>query len=284
LKNVKATLDDKRKNRILCEVYGMGAIKNIILYRRMIRDLVMYNFRTKYAGSLMGMIWIVLYPIILMSIYTFVFTVIFKIRFGAENSSLDYALMVFCGLIPFLSFSEGLAMGTTSIIRNPSLVRNTLFPIDILAFTDVITHLTTLFVGLTILIPTLAITGHLDFAIVSVPFLILNQVIFTIGLVWILSSLSVFYRDIVTIVAVFLMVLMFLSPVLWTESMVSGSIKKLLMVNPLYYLISGYRNALMFGQFPSLFDMVALFFVSLFTFFIGSKFFEQCKDSFTDLV
>ena len=219
-----------------------------------------------------------------MGIYTFVFTAIFKVRFGAENSSFDYALMIFCGLIPFLSFSEGLAMGTTSLIRNPSLVRNILFPLEILAFTDVLAHLTTLFVGLVILIPTLAVTGHLSFTIISVPFLMLNQVIFTIGLVWMLSSLSVFYRDFVTIVAVILMVLMFLSPVFWTEDMVSGTIRKVLMVNPLYYIISGYRNALMFGKFPALFDVLTLSFVSLLTFFAGANFFNQCKDSFTDLI
>lgn len=241
------------------------------------------DIESRFAGSFLGLGWLVLFPILLLGAYAFVYIYVFKIRFGLLNSN-EYVALIFCGLVPFIGFSEALGIGIASVNANANLIKNTLFPIDLIPAKAVLVSQCTQVAGMIMLIVALALMHKITFwALMIIPIWIL-QIMFTVGLIWILSSLNVYFRDLQNVTAVLVLVLMMVSPIAYTADMVPVELRPFLSLNPLYYIITCYQDAFMIGQFPRSNSFYVLVLLGFGFFSFGYWFFTKLKQVFADNV
>jgi lipopolysaccharide transport system permease protein len=253
----------------------------IYKYRKILFQTTLNDIKGRYAGSVLGLLWLLLYPLLLLFAYSFVYLYIFKVRFGMFNSE-QYVMLIFSGLIPFLGFTEGIAMGIPSVTANSGLIKNTLFPIDIIPIKAVLFSQCTQVVGLLLLLIALVVSKGLSFyAILIIPIWLL-QILFTIGVTWILSGLNVYFRDLQNIITLITLFLMMVSPIAYSADMIPQSLQPFLKGNPLYYLIVSYQDSLILGQFPRGNVFYTLVIMSVATFIIGYWFFNKLKALFAD--
>jgi lipopolysaccharide transport system permease protein len=264
--------------RILAEPFAIIWKHRLLLFQTTRNDI-----RARYAGSILGLAWLLIYPFLFLGAYALIYLFIFKIRFGLFNSN-EYVVLIFCGLIPFLGFAEALGLGVPSVIVNTNLIKNTLFPIDLIPVKAVITGQCTQVVGTGLLLIAIGIVGKFTLWSFLLPLIWLSQLLFTIGLVWILSSLNVFLRDLQNIIALLILMLMMVSPIAYTADMVPSNLRPLLGLNPLYYMIVCYQDSLMLGQFPRNGVFWVLLVMGILTFLTGYWFFSRMKGVFVDNV
>ncbi|OKH18954.1 ABC transporter [[Limnothrix rosea] IAM M-220] len=256
---------------------------NIFSYRSILYQTTLNEIKTRHAGSAFGLFWLLIYPLLFLGTYAIVYLYIFKIRFP-EFSSTEYVALIFCGLIPFLGFSEGLASGVPSVVASSNLIKNTLFPIQLVPVKAVLVGQATQTVGMALLLIALTFLGKLSLWLPFFLVIWLAQILFTVGLIWILSSLNVYLRDIQNVIAIVTLLLMMLSPIAYTEAMVPEGIRPLLSLNPLYYMIMSYQSVFMLGEFPPTRIILPFIAMSFFLFISGFWFFSRMKKLFSDYV
>jgi len=256
-----------------------------LLWRR--RGLLLrtaYNdLRARHAGSLLGLAWVPVYPLLLLGCYAAVYVYVFNVRFQLFNSS-EYVLLIFCGLIPFLGFSEALGYGVGSVTANTGLIKNTLFPIEMVPVKAVLLGQPTQLTGLVLLLVATAIMGRISVWALMVPAIWVMQMLFTMGVVWILSSLNVYVRDLQSVVSVITLMLMMISPIAYPVEAVPAGLRPFLSLNPLFYIIMAYQDALVLKRASAPGSLAILATISLVTFYVGYWFFSRLKRAFTDNV
>ena len=260
----------------------LDGFKFLFNHRKILLNTTLNEIRVKYSGTLFGLAWTVIFPILFLGLYAVVYTMIFKIRM-AEFTTFGYVLMIFAGLIPFLGFAEALGTSVSSIRANKGLIQNTLFPIELVPVKAVLSSSVTMLVGLTLLLVILWGRGNFHTTQAMVPLILLLQVIFTIGIIWLLSSLNVFFPDIGHIISVLILMLMLISPIAYTQDMIPPNLMPIMYPNPLYYMIMLYRGAVVQGDIP--FGLLIIFtLMSLLTFIIGYFIFNRLKPLFSDFI
>lgn len=255
----------------------------LIKYRNMLLQTTSNEIKARYAGSFLGLTWAVLYPLLFLGCYAAVFVFVYNVRFDIFNTN-DYIALIFCGLIPFLGFAEALQSGISSVTSNVNLMKNTLFPIELVPVKTLFAGQTTQAAGLGLLLIALAFLGKLS---LWTPFFIvlwILQIMFSLGVVWILSSVNVVVRDLQNMISVIVLLLMMISPIAYPVEMVPENLRPFLAANPLYYIISTYQDVLMFGRFPRLEVFLPFVILSFVTFILGYWFFTKMKRVFADNV
>jgi lipopolysaccharide transport system permease protein len=221
-------------------------------HRRMLVATTRTDLRGRYAGSVLGLLWLVLLPLLLLGAYTIVYGFIFQLRTGIETlSGPVYIVLIFCGLIPFLGVADALGTGTASVTSNPALVKNTLFPIEMVPVKAVFVSQATQVVGLMLLMIAVISFGRLTWWALLLPVVWGLQVIATFGLIWILASINVFVRDLQASVGVVTLVLMMVSPIAYSVEMIPENLRPMFLINPMYYLIVCYQDVLVTGRMPA---------------------------------
>jgi lipopolysaccharide transport system permease protein len=250
-------------------------------HRLLLWQTVRNDIRARHAGSVLGLAWLGLYPLLFLGTYALIYICVFKVRFALFNSN-EYVVLIFCGLIPFLGFTEALGLGIGSVTSNASLIKNTLFPIELIPVKAVLVSQCTQVVGTALLLAVLVVLGRFSAWMALLPVVWVAQVLFSLGLIWFLSSLNVFVRDLQNIVTVLTLMLMMISPIAYTADMVPAGLQPFLKVNPLYHLVVCYQDSLMLGRFPR--DGVLWVLLSLATVFFlaGYWFFTRLKVVFAD--
>jgi len=241
------------------------------------------DLRRKVAGSMLGLGWYALYPLLLLAAYAAVYIYVFNVRLKLFDSK-EYVLVIFCGLVPFLAFAEALASGSASVTGNSGLIKNTLFPIDLIPVKAVLATQAVQVVSLSLLLLALACFGKLSLWAVLVAPLWGLQILFTLGCVWILAAMNVFLRDVQHSLGVVVLLLMMVSPIAYTDEMVSGPLRLLLKFNPLYYVIVCYRECLIFGRPPRIDQWLPLAILAPAAFCGGYVVFRRLKPVFSDHV
>ena len=236
-------------------------------YKYLLLRTTSSEIKARYAGTLMGIAWALIYPLLFLALYAVVYVAIFNVRFG-EMKSFDYVLLIFAGLIPFLNFTEMLAVGVVSVTSNSTLIKNTLFPIELVPVKAVLASTLTMLISLGILECALICTGKfslINFLVIPV---IALQLVFSFGLSWLLSALNVFLKDIGQIIPIVSLFLMLVSPIAYTMDMVPKALVPFMYLNPLFYMISLYRGVLLDGEVP--WGPLASFLgISMFMFYFG---------------
>jgi lipopolysaccharide transport system permease protein len=248
-------------------------------HRHMLAATTLNDIRARFAGSVLGLTWLIVYPLLLLSAYAAVYLYIYKVRVAAPQ---EYVVLIFCGLIPFLGISEALGSGVGSITANAHLVKNTLFPIDLIPVKAALSAQCTQLGGTVLLLIALAALHKLSwFALWLVP-IWMCQIAFTVGLLWILSSLNIYIRDLQNIISVIIMILMMITPIAYTPDMVPAGLRPFLRLNPLYYLISAYQECLMLGRTPHAGIIIPFAVMALVAFVAGHVFLSRLKLLFAD--
>lgn len=249
-------------------------------YRNLLYHTTMTDIKGRYAGTIMGMAWLAIYPLLFLTLYAIVYVAIFRVRFG-ELKPFEYVLLIFAGLVPFLNFVEVLGSGVNSVTSNSSLIKNTLFPIELIPVKAVLTSIPSLFISLFILEGALIVCGKLAWWQLFCPVIIVLQTLFCIGLCWVLSSLNVFMKDLGQIIPVISLFLMLVSPIAYTMDMVPKDLMIFMYFNPIFYLIMLYRGCLLGMEFPY-HELWVFSLISIGMFFFGYYFFMRLKGVFVD--
>lgn len=248
--------------------------------RRLLFRTVLTDVRSRFSGSILGLFWLVLHPLLFLGAYALVYLLIFKVRFQLFDSN-EYVVLIFCGLIPFLGIAEALGTGVGAVTSNRTLIKNTLFPIAMIPVKTVLAGQTVQLAGTMLLLVALLLVGRLSLWIFWVPVIWMLQLLFMCGLVWILSSLAVFFRDLQYMIATLILLLMMVSPIAYTPDMLPEGIRPLLWYNPLSHMIICYQDVLMLHRFPGAqFWVFAA--ISLFCFYFGHFFFSRLQKLFAD--
>jgi lipopolysaccharide transport system permease protein len=218
-------------------------------HRRLLIDVVRQTLRERHAGSVLGRMWLFLGPMLLLGIYALLYTVIFRIK-PPGLSIEDYILYIFAGLIPFISFSQGLSAGAVALSQSKSLLLNNIFPAELIPAREVIAGGAFMAVGGGAVLIWKAVTGGAALAWLALPPLVVLFAMATIGLVWAFSLANLVVRDIQHMIGYLMILLMIASPIAFTPDMVPASIKALLYANPLAYYVMSFQSILVLGELP----------------------------------
>ena len=259
----------------------MAPLRVLLGHRLLLWQTVRSDVRARFAGSAFGLLWLVAYPLLLLGAYAAVFIGIYAPPADGIPAR-QRVLLIFCGLIPFLGFSEALQSGSGSVQDNQNLVRNTLFPIDLVPVKAVLVSQCVQVVGTGLLLIAAAGLGLLSFQTLLLPVVWLLQVTFTIGLIWILSGIQVFFRDLQYVIAVSTLMLMMLSPIAWDPDRVSPALHQLLRLNPLYFVILPYQDCVVHGRWPRGDTLPVLAVLALVSFVFGHFVFRRIKRMLLD--
>jgi len=248
---------------------------------RLLASITRVELAKRHAGSVLGLTWVVLQPALLLSVYLFAYMVVMKMRFPGY-SRFDYVLYVFCGLVPYLGFMEALTGGGVSIKQNIHLVKNVMLPIELIPVRSVIVGMTSQFVSLGIVLVMSALSGSLTWRVVFLPAALGLEILWLIGLTWILASVTVALPDVTYFVNLFIFLLMWISPIGFRADMVPDQLRFTLYLNPVYYMTQTFRATLLSGEHASLGVWTVYTVMSVGLFVVGSAFFLTFKDVLVD--
>ena len=257
----------------------------LVRQRPVITTFVQREIRTRYGSSALGLAWPLIRPLSLLALYTFVFSTVMKVRVGENGSTTDFAFWLFCGLVPWLAFADGITRATTAIHDQSSLVKRIRFPSEILPLHQVLVALAIESLGLVILLGALLIVGRVPgWPLLTLTAVFVPQFLFTTGLAWVLATLSVLLSDTRQLVTFALMFWMYATPIFYPLSMVPERLQWLFWLNPMTYVVEAYRGAILYDRAPALGGFAAFCAVSLAVFIAGYWVFQRSKYEFADLL
>jgi lipopolysaccharide transport system permease protein len=257
------------------------------LNRHLIEQMTRREIAARYRGSVMGVAWSFITPLLMLAVYTFVFSVVFKARWGisGNESRADFAIILFAGLTVFGLFSEVINRAPRQIVSNANYVKKVVFPLEILSWVSMGSVLFNSLISLVVLLlAQLVINRSLPWTIVLFPLVLLPLIFASLGLAWFLASLGVYIRDIGQITTVFTTVLMFLSAIFYPLSALPESYQTWLRLNPLVVIITESRKVLIFGSLPDWSWLAVALLMGLVIAFAGFWWFQKTRQGFADVL
>lgn len=218
---------------------------------RTVAKLAVHDFRARYAGSYFGIFWAFVQPVVTILVYWFVFSVGF--RSGTGSLGLPFVLYLVCGIIPWFYFSDSLTGGTNALLEYSYLVKKVVFPVRSLPLVKLFSALLVhgFFLGFTLVLCTVYGRFPGVYAL-QLPYYLFCLTVLVLGCVWVTSAVVPFFRDLSQMIAIGLQVGVWLTPIMWiAEDSLAGHPKiwMVLKLNPIYYVVSGYRDSLLFHRF-----------------------------------
>jgi len=251
----------------------------------LIFQLARREVAARYKGSVLGILWAVLTPVVTIATFTLIFAGIFGARFGAAGGGWEFALYLFCGVLPWTAFAEAVQLSSQKIVSQANLVKRVVFPLEILPVAQSLASLANqLFGTVALLIAALVIQRTLHPTALWLPVLLVPQLLATLGAAWLVASLGVFLRDIVQGIALLLMVWMYLTPIIYPESMVPERFKPLINANPFTHLVRSYRNIMLEGAPPDWRGLAYFTGFALIVFLFGYWWFARTRKNFADVI
>jgi lipopolysaccharide transport system permease protein len=283
---ITATKEDSPFRRYLREFFDMRAVfVNLSRNRDLVFLMTWRDFNAKYRGSLGGLFWSFFQPIVMMSVYTIVFSLFLKIRFSTDASPLTFSVYLLCGLLPWNAVSEGIQVSKDVIRSNTNLVKRVVFPLEILPLNACLTAMIHQLIGFFLLIPLcLLVNQTLYAALAIVPIILILQFLLAVGLNWIVASLAVYFPDFGQIVSLLLGIWFFLTPIFYPEDIAPPQAAILFEVNPMARLVRLYRGAFMVGNWPDGSSLLATFLICISIFLLGNFWFMHSKKGFPDVL
>lgn len=251
----------------------------------LIFSLTRRELQARYKGSVLGIVWALVTPVVMISIFTFIFAGVFGARFGSSNSHWDYALYLFCGLLPWTMFQDSLQQSANTIVTHSNLVKRVVFPLETLPVAQVLSALVhQLFGTLALLIATIVIRHGVPATALWFPVVLLPQLLFGLGAAWLIASLGVFLRDITQGISLLLMAWMYLTPIIYPESIVPENLRTYINLNPFTSLVRSYRRILLDGLAPDWQGMTYFTLTAFVVFIFGYWWFARTRKNFADII
>ena len=266
----------------------LALAKSMLRNRQLILQMTKRDVVGRYKGSAFGLAWSFFNPVLMLIVYTFVFSEIFKARWGGEggdDSKTQFAVVLFVGMIVQGLFSEVLNRAPSLILSNVNYVKKVVFPLEILPVIAMGAALFHGVVSLCVLLAAFALfNGYLQWTAVFIPLVLMPLVILTMGFAWMLASIGVFLRDVGQTIGIITTVLMFLAPVFYPITAVPERFRPFIMANPITFIIEQAREVLIWGHLPNWIGLGAYTLVASVVAWLGFALFQKTRKGFADVL
>lgn len=255
--------------------------------RQLIAQMTKRDVVGRYKGSALGLAWSFFNPVFMLAVYTFVFSVVFKARWGlgGEESKTQFAVVLFVGMIVHGLFAEVLNRAPGLILANVNYVKKVVFPLEILPAISMGAALFHSLISLGVLLAAFVLfNGYPHWTAVFIPLVLLPLVILTLGLAWMLASLGVFLRDVGQTIGIITTVMMFLSPVFYPVTALPEEFRPWLMANPLTFIIEQAREVLIWGRLPDWVGLGIYTLAATTVAWAGYAWFQKTRKGFADVL
>jgi ABC-type polysaccharide/polyol phosphate export permease len=252
------------------------SLAEFVRYRELIKNLVARDLKVRYRNSVLGFIWCLLNPLLMMAVFTFVFTVLLR------NNIPNYPVFILIGILAWNFHSTAITGAINSITENAPLVMKVYFPREILPVAAVLSNAVNFVLALIALFAMiLAFHVHLSATILFLPIILIIQIVFCSGLALTLAALTVFYRDVANIMETLLLAWFFLTPIVWRMEDLFPSYGRIMyIINPLASIVSAYRSVLYSGGMPGLDFLGRTFVTSTLLLVVGYIYFRRASRHF----
>ena len=263
----------------------MNELANLWRHRQLIAALTARDLKARYRGSVLGYFWSLANPLLLLAVYTLVFT-----KFFPTNVVQPYPLFLFSGILPWTFFAAAVLESTSSISANAGLIKKVMFPAEALPLVVVLSHLVHFALAVPILLAAVlafAAMGKftLTWTILLAPVLMLLQTMFVAGIAMTVSSASVLFRDLRDIVANLMQLGFFVTPVIYLiDNIQSRGLRAMLRVNPMTPFVVAYQDVFFFGRLPNLSDTVLILFYAFGSLMLGFFVFDRLRDTLAEAI
>lgn len=252
----------------------------------LLKQLVVREIVGRYRGSLLGLAWSLLIPLAMLAVYVFVFGVVFQARWSSEGNegTHEFALGLFASLIVFNFFAEAVSRAPGVIVSQPNYVKKVVFPLALLPVSVLGAAIFHALMSSLVLYAALLWFGKFSLWSLALPFVWLPLALLTLGLVWALAALGVYWRDLQQLVGPFITALLFLSPVFYPSRALPEAVRPWLVFNPLAWPIETTRAIVLESRAPDWGALGVYLFVALACALAGHRFFSHLKQGFADVV
>jgi lipopolysaccharide transport system permease protein len=256
----------------------------------LLQILVKKDLEARYKGSALGNLWSILNQLSQLLIYTYVFSIVLKVKLSLkelpEDNSLVFGLWLFAGLLPWIAFTTGLTQASVSVITQINLVKKVVFPLGLLPLISVISTLIESTFGIALLITFVALkTGQIHGTLALLPLILLPQFLFTAGLGYLAAGLTVFLRDIPQALAVILNLWFYLTPIVYPADIIPRSLENwVFWLNPLATIAQIYRDLILIGKVGHLGEWLTVSLVSIVIFYGGFLVYKRLRPAFADVL
>lgn len=262
--------------------FTRNPVRFIASYRSRLTEAVSHDIRARYVGSLFGSTWAVLFPVSQLVIYAVIYAFVLRVR-PSGLDAMEYALLVFSGLVPLMAFSETLLGATNSLSANRALLLNTVFPAELIPLRAGLAAHAPSLVGLFATLVYGVALGRTGWsALVCVPVLWVLLVAFASGLGWMLSLVVLVAKDVQHGIGLVMMLVYVLSPFAYTPDMVPAALRAIVWLNPMSYFVLSFQQVICYGQWPDPTQAAGATLIATLAFFGGFAVFQRAKSVFFD--
>ena len=255
----------------------LSQIKELYCYREMLKNLVKQDLRTRYKGSVLGFFWTFLNPLLLLAVYTMVFSMIMRVNID------NFAMFLFVALLPWIFFSTSVLNGTGSIVANKDLIKKVYFPREVIPLSVVNASLMNLVFSYFILFPSLLVFGvNITSAIIYLPLAMIPLYLLALGIALITSALNVYFRDLEHILGILMMAWFFSTPILYPVEMLPQIYLKYFMLNPVAPIVLAFRDILFYGNIPNLVVLLYSTITAILIVIFGYSLFQMLQKNFAE--
>lgn len=264
---------------------GRFFLHNLVEKRSLLSQLVRRDFEQRFVGSAIGWIWGLIHPLAQLLAWTFLFQFVMGVKPPASESTRNYPLFLFAGMLPWFLFSDTVQRSASSILEQANLITKTVFPAEIVPVSVFLSCLVSHLLALALLVTAAGIfLNQISIFIILLPFYMLVLGLFSIGVGWVAASLHVFLRDTAQVLSVVLTFWFFATPVMLGESQYPRWANRILAANPLTYLVRAYRDLLLSSRVPRASDLAIAAGFGVAMFVLGGLFFRHVKRGFADVL
>ena len=255
----------------------MIVLKELYNYREMVYNLVKKDLRGRYKGSVLGFLWTFINPLLQLAVYTMVFSTIMRVNVD------KFYMYLFIALIPWIFFTTSVLSGTISLIQNKDLIKKIYFPRIIIPISTVLATFMNMIFSMAVVILALFISGiGISYYVLLLPVIMVLEFFLVLGMVFLFSSLNVFFRDIEYILSIIMMIWFYMTPIVYTVEMIPEKYKTLFYLNPMTNIVIFYRDILFYKRMPSFGFMGGVFLYSLAMIVIGFFVFQKLQKNFVE--
>lgn len=268
----------------------LGLAKNLVIHRHLIFQMTKREVIGRYRGSVLGLLWSFLNPLLMLSVYTFVFSVVFKSRWGisppgTEESKTMFAIMLFTGLIVHAVFAEVINRSPSIILSNVNYVKKVVFPLEILPIITLSAAVFHGLISLCVLILAYAVFQGIPHpTVLLAPLVMLPLLVLILGFAWILAALGVYIQDVGQTTGIITTIMLFLSPVFFPVHSLPAQYQSIILLNPLTFIIEQMREILVWGRLPDFLGLGIYFVVALMVAALGYAWFQKTRTGFADVL
>jgi lipopolysaccharide transport system permease protein len=251
--------------------------KDLYQYRELLKTNVQKEIRGKYKGAWLGVLWSYLNPLLMLVVYSLVFSKIMRIQIP------NYTMFLFTALIPWTFFTTTISQGSLSIVNNGNILKKVFFPREIIPISVVTSNMVNFLISCLIMLVFIFVTGlGISWYILLFPLVLLTQYILLLGITFITSSLTVYARDLEHIISVILLVLFYGTPIVYSMDMVPATVRNLFLINPMTSIVTAYRDVLFYKQMPNMYVLGIMISISLVLLFVGIAIFRKLQKNFAE--